>query len=153
MGQRLTPLQALIKAKKYCAYQERCHFEVRNKLYEWGLYRNEVDDILSKLIQDDFLNEQRFAEAFSRGKFRIKNWGKNKIKAELRARQVTDYCINKGLEEIDDTEYVKVLKKVLDKRLLKETESNQIKRKQKLATYLSSRGFESDLIWEIINQE
>ena len=92
------------KLKKYCAYQERSHKEVVDKLYKLGLYKNEVDQVLIALIQDDFLNEERFAQAFVSGKFRIKRWGRVKIKSHLKQKHISDYCIKKGMQEIDETE-------------------------------------------------
>jgi regulatory protein len=94
---KLTPNQALIKAQMSCAYQERCQQEIRDKLYEWGLHSNEVENIIADLISTNFLNEERFAKAFAGGKFRIKKWGKVKIKIELKKRKISDYCIRKGL--------------------------------------------------------
>ncbi|MBL4652399.1 MAG: RecX family transcriptional regulator [Flavobacteriales bacterium] len=151
MGQKLTPHQALVKVQKYCAYQERCHLEVRNKLYDLGLYKSDVEETIVSLIQDDFLNEQRFAEAFARGKFRIKKWGKIKIISELNKRHISEYCKNKGLAQIDDDEYLETLSEVLARRERQENEINPFRRKQKLTTYLISRGFESHLIWELLN--
>ena len=151
MEQKLTPHQALVKAQKYCVYQERCHFEVRNKLYEWGLYSNDVDEAIVSLIQDNFLNEERFAEAFARGKFRIKKWGRIKIISELNKRHISEYCKKKGLEQIEEEEYLQTLADVLERRERQEKETNPFRRKHKLATYLNSRGFESDLVWELLN--
>jgi len=151
MGQKFTPHQALVKAQKYCAYQERCHSEVRNKLYEWGLYQSVVEETIGSLIQDDFLNEERFAEAYTRGKFRIKKWGRIKILAELNKRKISEYCKKKGLNQIDEGEYLVALAEVLERREHQEKETNPFRRKQKLAKYLNSRGFESDLVWELLN--
>ena len=94
--QSFTPQQALQKIKHYCAYQERCHSEVKEKLYGVGLRKNEVDEIISTLIEENYLNEERFAIQFAGGHFRIKNWGRVKIKYELKQKQVSDYCIKKG---------------------------------------------------------
>lgn len=102
---------ALRKAESYCAYQERCQQEVRDKLYEWGLWKNAVENIIAKLIQDNFLNEERFAKAYAGGKFRIKKWGKVKIKLELKKRKISDYCIRQAMKEIDGPDYEKELKK------------------------------------------
>ena len=91
----------LEKARKYCAFQERCHQELREKLYSWLLPEKSVEQIISELISEGFLNEERFAKAFSRGKFRIKRWGKNKITNELKRRNISEYSIRKGLKEIE----------------------------------------------------
>ncbi len=150
---KLTPNQALIKAQMSCAYQERCQQEMRDKLYEWGLHSNEVENIIADLISTNFLNEERFAKAFAGGKFRIKKWGKVKIKIELKKRKISDYCIRKGLAEIDEKEYINTLKDVLSKKL-KENAKGKIQiRNYKAAQYAQSRGFEGDLIWDIIKQE
>src|SRR6187549_1978004 len=96
----ITPEKALQKAENYCAYQERSQQEVRDKIYSWGLHRNDVENIISKLITDGFLKEERFAQAYARGKFRIKKWGRNKIREALRGKKVPDSLINKSLKEI-----------------------------------------------------
>jgi regulatory protein len=147
----LTPGQALIKAQVTCAYQERCQQEMRDKLYEWGLYSNDVENIIANLITDNFLNEERFAKAFAGGKFRIKKWGRVKIKIELKKRKISDYCIRKAMEEIDDKAYIEVLKTILEKRLKGNSKGKIHIRNYKAAQYALSRGFEGDLIWEILN--
>ena len=103
--QTFTPDQALPKAKHYCAYQERCHSEVKDKLYSFGLNKKEVEQILSQLIEENYLNEERFAIQFAGGRFRIKQWGRVKIKYELKQKQVSEYSIKKALEQIKETEY------------------------------------------------
>jgi regulatory protein len=150
---KLTPNQALIKAQMSCAYQERCQQEMRDKLYEWGLHSNEVENIIADLISTNFLNEERFAKAFAGGKFRIKKWGKVKIKIELKKRKISDYCIRKGLAEIDDKDYINTLKDVITKKLKENTKGKIQVRNYKAAQYAQSRGFEGDLIWDIIKQE
>src|SRR6186997_3007636 len=97
---KLTTEQALQKLRHYCGYQERCHSEVKNKLYNLGIFKNEHDAIIATLIQEDYLNELRFAIAFAGGKFRVKQWGRIKIKYELKNRQLSDYCIKKALQQI-----------------------------------------------------
>ena len=143
---RLTPHQAIPKIKNYCAYQERCHAEVRDKLYAFGLQKNEVESLLSILIEENYLNEQRFAILFACGRFRLKQWGRVKIKYALKAKQVSDYCIRKALEEIDDEVYIQTMTNLLNTKweLLKKEKNKFIKRK-KLQDYLIQRGFESDL--------
>lgn len=150
---KLTPNQALVKAQMSCAYQERCQQEMRDKLYEWGLHSNEVENIIADLISTNFLNEERFAKAFAGGKFRIKKWGKVKIKIELKKRKISDYCIRKGLAEIDDKEYINTLKDVISKKLKENSKGKIQVRNYKAAQYAQSRGFEGDLIWDIIKQE
>jgi regulatory protein len=150
---KLTPAQALIKAQLSCAYQERCHQEMRNKLYEWGLYPDAVENIISNLITDNFLNEERFAKAYAGGKFRIKKWGKIKIKIELKKRKLSDYCIKKAMLEIDDKDYIKTLQQIITKKS-KEIKGGKLQvRNYKIAHYAASRGFEQDLIWGILKEE
>lgn len=145
--------EALFKLQAYCAYQERCHYEVRRKLIDLGIYGDDIDQITATLIEDNYLNEMRFAEAYVGGKFRIKKWGKYKIKRELKYKKVSEYCIKKAIKsEISDKDYYSTLVYVLEKkdRLLKEP--NHYKRKQKLAKYALTKGFESAFIWELINE-
>ena len=149
---KLTPNQATIKAQNSCAYQERCQQEMRDKLYEWGLHSNDVENIIANLISDNFLNEERFAKAFAGGKFRIKKWGRVKIKIELKKRKISDYCIKKGMQEIDEDDYIKTLKSILVKKLKENPKGKEQVRNYKIAQYAISRGFESDLIWEEIKK-
>src|SRR6187551_3337802 len=114
---KYTPQQALPKIKQYCAYQERCHSEAREKLYSFGLNKNEVDDLISKLIEENYLNEERFAIQFAGGKFRVKQWGKIKIKYQLKQKQVSDYCIKKGLAAINHEDYINTLSKLAGLKL------------------------------------
>ena len=147
---RLTPLQAKQTIKHFCAYQERCHSEVKEKLFAGGLTENEVDEIISELISEDYLNEERFARAFARGKFRMKQWGRIKIRYELKKRSVSDYCIKKGLSEIDGDEYDKTLKKLFDeKEKLLRGEKNIFTKKKKICDYLIQKGYERELIMEL----
>ena len=138
------------KLKKYCAYQERSHKEVVDKLYKLGLYKNEVDQVLIALIQDDFLNEERFAQAFVSGKFRIKRWGRVKIKSHLKQKHISDYCIKKGMQEIDETEYFETLNYWLERKMREVKEENEFKKNGKIAAFLIQKGFESNLVWEAL---
>ncbi|HSH67817.1 MAG TPA: RecX family transcriptional regulator [Bacteroidia bacterium] len=149
---KFTPSQALLKAEHYCAYQERCQQEVRDKLYEWGLFPDAVESIIAKLITDNFLNEERFAKAYAGGKFRIKKWGRIKIKLELKKRSISDYCIKKAIQEIDEDSYLITLKQLIEKKSKEIKDKKEHTRKMKLANYIASRGFETDLIWEILNE-
>ena len=149
---RLTPQQAIIKAQKYCAYQERCQQEVRDKLYEWGLHSNEVEQIISELIVDNFLNEERFAKAYAGGKFRIKKWGRIKIKLELKKRKISDYCIKKAMQEIKEEEYLKTIKALIVKKSKDIKDKNTQVRNYKMVKYIASKGFEQDLIWDVLTE-
>lgn len=150
---KLTSNQAYLKAQGTCAYQERCQQEMRDKLYEWGLHSLDVENIIVKLITDNFLNEERFAKAFAGGKFRIKKWGRIKIKIELKRRKISDYCIKKGLAEIDEKDYSKTLKDILFKKLKENKKGKEYIHHQKTAQYALSRGFESDLIWSLLKSD
>lgn len=149
--QTFTPDQALPKAKHYCAYQERCHSEVKEKLYGYGLNRKEVDEILSTLIQENYLNEERFAVQYAGGKFRMKQWGRVKIKYELRKKQVSDYCIKKALSSIDGEEYERALNKLFEeKRASLRSEKNIFIKKKKIQDHLLQKGYETELIRSLI---
>ena len=147
-----TPAQAFEKISSYCAYQERSHKEVRNKLYEYGLHRADVDEILSRLITDGFLNEERFAKAFAGGKFRIKKWGRNKIINELESHGVTSKCIQKGLSEIESADYNKALRSLLKKKLELTSEENLFKKRDKVARFAIGKGYESELVWGMLKE-
>jgi len=142
--------QALRKAESFCAYQERSQHEIRSKLYEWGLHQNEVETIISELIENNFLNEERFAIAYSLGKFRIKGWGKIKIRQGLKLKRVPDKLIQKSLQKIDEDDYIKTLKRLLDKKSAVVSEKDPFKRRYKLIQYAASRGFEKDLISDLL---
>ena len=142
--------QAQVKIARWCAYQERSQQEVRDKLYDYGLHKTQVELLLSSLITDGFLNEERFAIAFAGGKFRILGWGKVKIKLALKQKKVSDYCIRKAIQQIDDNAYLKKLNQVVQKRSKEEKEKDPFKRKYKLAQYAISRGFESDLVADVV---
>lgn len=149
---KLTPQQATLKAQQTCAYQERCQQEMRDKLYEWGLYSNDVENIIANLITDNFLNEERFAKTYAGGKFRIKKWGKIKIKIELKKRKISDYCIRKAMEEIPDKDYITTLQQLIVKKGKEVKEKKAEIRNYKIAQYIMSRGFEGDLVWDILRQ-
>lgn len=150
--QKFTPLQALPKAKHYCAYQERCHSEVKDKLYGFGLNKKEVDEIISTLIEENYLNEERFAIAFAGGHFRTKKWGRVKIKYQLKQKQVSEYCIKKALRQIDEDDYLRTLQKLFDEKLKTlKSEKNIFIKKRKLQNHLMQRGFESDLVRALIS--
>jgi regulatory protein len=134
------------KIQAYCAYQERCHLEVEKKLKSWGLIPEAIDMLVGELMQHNFLNEERYARSFARGKFRIKKWGRIKIKLELKKRSIYAKCIEFAMQEIDPDAYYETLKELLQKKSTLEKELHPYKRKVKLTHYLVSRGFEYDLI-------
>jgi len=141
---------AIEKAAHYCAYQERAQQEVRDKLYEWGLWPAAVENIIVKLIGEGFLNEERFAKAYATGKFRQKGWGKNKIKQGLKLKRVPDVLIKKALNTIDADAYETTLRSIIEKKAILLKEKDGYKRRHKLQQYGLSRGFESDLILDIL---
>lgn len=143
--------KALQKIGQFCAYQERNHKEVKEKLYSYGLYKDQVEELISKLIQENFLNEERYAIAYAGGKFRAKDWGKNKIKYGLKQHQVSEYCIKKALKTIDDEEYVKTLQKLYAaKEKTLKSEKNIFIKKRKIQQYLMQKGYEVSLINELL---
>ena len=140
--------EARLKMERYCVYQERCHQEVELKLREMQLIPQAVEKILLHLLENDFINETRFAKAYARGKFSIKKWGRNRIVNELKKRKISTYNITQALNEIDDNDYIKTLNELAEKRLKQITEKNKYKKRKKLADYLLYRGWESDLVYE-----
>ena len=141
------------KLRHYCAYQERCHEEVRTKLLSLKIYGNDLEEIINKLIEDDFLNEERFAKAYARGKFRIKKWGRGKIISELNKRRISPYCIKQAMEEIEEQEYLDTLKKLSKTAIRKYRTTNEFETKSKVARYLISRGYASELVWQAITDQ
>lgn len=141
---------ALAKAEHYCGYQERSQQEVRNKLYEWGLWEAAVENIISLLIEGRFLNEERFAKAYVQGKFKQKGWGKIKIKQGLKLKKVPDVLIKKALLTISGDDYLKMLERLLEKKDKAITEKDARKRQYKLQQYAFSRGYESDLVLDVL---
>jgi len=145
--QALSPEQALQKARHYCGYQERCHSEAQEKLYSFGLRKPQVEAALATLIEEGYLNEERFAVQYAGGHFRLKQWGKVRIRYQLKQKHVSDYCIKKALAAIDEEEYSRTLARLAEQKWesLKE-EENVLTRKQKLQSFLQQKGYEIDLI-------
>ena len=147
-SKHLSKEQALQKLKHFCAYQERCHSEVKEKLYNLGVWKKDHDEILASLIEENYLNEERFAMAYAGGKFRIKQWGKVKIKYELKQKQVSEYCIKKALKQIDEEDYLAVLGKLAKDKYASLKSEQWLVRKKKTMDYLFRKGFEAELINE-----
>ncbi len=149
---RLTPEQAYQKIKHYCGYQERSHAEVKEKLYSFGLWKNDVEALISRMIDEDYLNEERFAKAFAGGKFRMKQWGRVKIKYELKQKQVSEYNIRKAMKEINEEDYIDALNKLFEeKQEILKGEKNAPTRKRKILDFLLQKGYERDLIMSKLN--
>jgi len=135
----------------YCKYQERCHSEVRNKLYELGFTTPEVERQLASLIETGVLNEERFARAFAGGKFRMKQWGREKIKQQLKLRKISDYCIKKAMTEIPPDAYEKTLNKLAFKKTEEiKKDRSLLSKKSKLYRYLVQKGYERDMVMDVI---
>lgn len=143
--------EAITLLENYCAYQERCHKDVETKLFQLHLIPEAKEKIILHLIQHNYLNEERFAKAFARGKFSIKNWGKQRIKKELKLRNISNYNINSALKEINEEEYLQTLETLSTKKLQLIKETNLLKKKSKLANYLISKGFETTLVFNHLN--
>jgi regulatory protein len=144
------PKIALAKAERYCAYQERAQQEVRDKLYEWGLWPEAVENIITELIGGNFLNEERFAKAYAMGKFRQKGWGRIKIKQGLKLKKVSDVLIKKALQQIDGDDYEMMLSALLAKKSRLISEKDPFKRRYKLQQYAYGRGYETDIVVELL---
>lgn len=148
----LTKEQAIQKLRQYCGYQERSHSEAEQKLWDLGVSRAEHGEIIATLIEEDYLNEERFAKAFAGGKFRMKDWGRKKIFYALREKKVSEYNIKKAMKEIDDDTYQKTLLDLAEKKYaLLKTEQYLI-RKKKTIDYLLQKGYEQDLVIRALNQ-
>jgi regulatory protein len=143
--------EALVKLQKYCAYQDRCHKEVEQKLTQMHMIPKAIEQIIVDLIQNNYLNEERFAKAYVRGKFSIKKWGKVRLTLELKQRQISKYIIKTALAEIDPEDYTHTFHELAEKKARNLTETNPFKRKKKLADYLIYRGWESHLVYDKVN--
>ena len=138
------------KLQKYCAYQERSHKEVRTKLLKLKVYGDDLENIISQLVQDNFLNEERFARSFARGKFRIKSWGRLRIVNELKQRDISDYCIRKALSEIDDEEYLETLHRLAAQLMDAFDHLHPAEQYKKVSSRLLRKGFEYPMIQSAI---
>ena len=147
-----TLTEATKKLEYYCAYQERCHKEVQQKLRDMRMIPEAIDQIIGHLITENYLNEERFAQSFARGKFNIKKWGRNRIVNELKFRNISRFNIKTALKEIDDAVYLETLDALAKKRIDAITETNLQKRRKKLADYLLYRGWESHLVYEKVKE-
>ena len=148
---QLSKEQAVQKLKHYCGYQERCHYEVKQKLYDLGVRRADHDEIIATLIEEGYLNEERFAIAFAGGKFRLKQWGRVKIRYELKQKQVSEYSIKKALKQIVEEDYMECLRKLAEEKYAELKGQQYLVRKKKTIDYLIGRGYEFDLVTGILS--
>jgi regulatory protein len=149
----LTPQEALSKLQRYCAYQERSHNEVRSKLIELGVYGDELENVMVALIEGNFLNEERFACTFARGKFNMKQWGRRRIIQELKRHRISEYCIKKAMEEIDEASYLITLRELLRKKLESLPKGEPpLAQRAKLMRYAFQKGYEGEAIEAILGE-
>lgn len=148
----LTKEEALQKLRQYCAYQERSHYEVQQKLYDLGIRKQDHDEIISTLIEEDYLNEERFAKAFAGGKFRMKDWGRKKIYHALKGKRVSEYSIKQAMKEIDDEAYKQNLKELIEEKYESLKDEQYLVRKKKTIDYMLQKGYELDLVTRAINE-
>jgi regulatory protein len=151
---RYSPEKALMKIKHYCGYQERSHAEVKEKLYSFGLWKKDVEALIAQLIEENYLNEERYAIQFAGGKFRMKRWGRVKIRFALKQNQVSEYCIIKALNSLDEKNYLDTLNKLTTQKLsLLKAEKNIFIKKRKLQDFLLRKGYEMDLVGTMVNRK
>ena len=141
--------EAKSKIAKYCAYQERAHSEVDQKLYSYGLWPDQREELLAWLITENYLNEERFAIAFALGKFRIKKWGKLKIENQLNQKRVSRYCIDKALNQIDSADYTATIEALIKKKARTTSANSEFELRNKVARVVITKGFESEQVWQI----
>ncbi|MGB6268191.1 MAG: regulatory protein RecX [Olleya sp.] len=144
--------EATKKLEHYCAYQERCHKEVRQKLKDLNMIPEATDIIIVHLLEHNFLNEERFAKTYARGKFKIKKWGKRRIALELKRKDISKFNVNQALTEIDYNEYIDVFNDLAEKKANSLKETDKYKKKKKLIDYLFYRGWESHLVYDKVNE-
>ncbi len=150
--QTFTLNEAIKKLEHYCAYQERCHKEVRQKLKEMNLIPEAIDAIIVHLLEHDFLNEERFAKTYVQGKIKIKKWGKRRLIQGLKQKDISKYTINLAMKTIGDDEYIDTFNVLAEKKLSSIRETDVLKKKRKLADYLLYRGWEPDLVYDKVNE-
>ena len=147
-----TVKEATLKLMQFCAYRDRSQKEVEEKLKDLRMIPAACEEITIKLMQEDFLNEERYARSFVRGKFRIKKWGRNRIKKELRSKEISSPIIKLAFTEINEEEYLRTLGELAEKKLALLKEPNAFKKKKKLSDYLLQKGYEAALVFDIANR-
>lgn len=148
-----TVKEATLKLMQFCAYRDRSHKEVEEKLREMRMIPEACEHIIIELMQEGFLNEERFARSFARGKFRIKKWGRIKIRQELKRRDISEPLIQLAMTEIDEAEYQNTLEEVADKKIKLLDSLSSYKEKKKLIDFLLRKGYESHLVLDLVNQQ
>tara|TARA_B100001250_G_scaffold411592_1_gene440621 strand:+ start:498 stop:971 length:474 start_codon:yes stop_codon:yes gene_type:complete len=143
---------AIDRLRNYCATQDRCQWDVMEKMRQWGLLETSQNHILEMLIQEKYVDEERYARSFCRGKFKIKKWGRKKLRNELKKKNISEACITRGLEEIKDSEYRQELNKQYHKKKNAIKEKNHFLKTKKIVMYLMNKGYESNLIWENLRE-
>ena len=143
---------ALRKAAMFCAYQERTQQEMRDRLKEWDIWGDDAEEVIADLIQQNYLNEERFAKSFAGGKFRVKGWGKRKIKQHLQQRGISGYNLEQAMKEIAPDDYRDTLTNLLEKKRRMLRDDNPLVIKQKLVRYALSKGYESELVWQVLGE-
>jgi regulatory protein len=143
--------QAIIRLKKYCAYRERCHQEVRQKLESLNCKGDDAEEVMALLISENYLNEERYAKEFAWGKFNNNAWGRRKIKQHLKLKDISEYCIQKGLSEIDDETYKRGLRNMLEKRLAHLPDKHPNIARPILFNFAHNKGFENYLVVQCLN--
>ena len=141
------------KLVNYCVYQDRCHSEIEQKMRGFLLIPEAKDEIFLYLIKENYLNEERFTRSYIRGKFYIKNWGRNKIKMNLKQKGIIEKLISKSMDEIDENDYAKTVKKIYQDYFSKQKGLKEYQKKSKTIKHLMSKGYEYDVILEVINNE
>jgi regulatory protein len=149
----LTKEQALQKIKHFCAYQERCHEEVKQKLKTFGIWGSDHSTIIATLIEENYLNEERFAIQYAGSKFRMNQWGKNKIRYALKGKFISEYCINKSINLIDDEHYKKTLQNLAAKKYASLNGEQYLIRKKKTIDYLLQKGYEPELVYKLVSRD
>ena len=148
----LTPEQALQKLKQYCGYQERSHAEVQQKLYDLGVWKQDHDAIIATLIEQDYLNEERFVIAYAGGHFRMKKWGRLKIRYELKQRKISDYLLKKALAQIPEEDYRQTMEKLVTEKYNGLSGDHYLVRQKKTIDYMSGKGYETHLVIPFVNE-
>lgn len=141
------------KIRKYCSIQERCISDVLNKISTWGLNQEEIDKLIDKLFCEGFINEDRFAKVFCRGKFNINGWGIQKIKHELRKKNISEINIKNAIRIIKKNEYLEVLEKLINRKERSIKDTDVFTKRNKIARFLLQRGFESEIVWQKIKEK